>query len=1081
MIDRLRRRLGRLRVSQRLALLVLIPLAAVVGLALPVVSDRVGQARAAAAVAEDAQTRRQVGALLQELQRERLLSLLYLAVNNSDRLPVVRQTQATNDAIGELRTDGDPRLAPGVKRANDLLNSLRPRVLDHSVSGFVAHTVFSQAVQAVFESMPAATAAGSNAAVPPLAALDELLRANEEEARFGAGVLVRVTETAGASLVEGARVAREIFRTRFGLLARPDHQALLTTVENSQASTLVRELSDTALPPGSAGVQVVVTVGRIAAAVGTYTSLRLIVGDRIAREIVDDSAADADAVRTQALLVGGAAVILLMLVAGLAAAGARSIAVPLARLNAAAVAVASATGRELERVSDEETQAEAAPALQAVPTTGPGDVADLAAAFNQVQEGASALLARQVTTRRNVAAMFATVARRTRNLADRQLNLIDVLERQQQDPQLLERLYRLDHVATRLRRSASALLVVSGAADDPTGNPMRLADIVRAAAAEIEQFTRVHLADAVDVAAVPRAVPDLILLVAELLDNAVAYSPPPAPVDVTVTSAGGGCRIMITDVGIGMSDEQLVAENRRLVERERLDVAPTQVLGLFVIGRLARRHGLTVTLAANHPQGVIAVIDLPGQLITAPVGPTAPAPQPRGIRQEARRSTTQATSGQLVPVPERTVAAMRAVATDERFDWFRERHLLPAGQAFGREVPIESVELPRAGAVPRSAAYDQNTRDAYLNGDREPYGTLPQPLVSSGPVALPAGPSGRSADPSVAQAQAAAESAARVAAQAQAGQARAAAVQAEQARVAEQARAAQATSARPTHAAGQPGAEPGRAGLSRRVPGRNLPAGVGPVGPREPVGADPTPVDPAAARAELDAFTQGFARGADAVPGAPEPDTRQAGPMPAGDPRTPPGSPPQWPLATAVPPQRSAPPAERLTHTGRARVGEVHSAPDQNSPPADGPVPNSPAAAGHQATGTQPVDARLTRRVPGSHLAEELRLPGAVPPARSDLPLVETGTGPASSPADRDPDLEQHELDALVSGFARGATVTPPSGNGNGHTPGSASPFPPDTQPVQNGHPTNGDGNPTPHQFTNGAQAGAEPQNVERR
>ncbi len=434
MIYRLRRRLSRLRVSQRLALLVLIPLAAVVGLAAPVVLDRVDRAQAQASIADEAETRRTVGVLLEELQRERLLSLMYMALDRSDTSAVVGQSQAVNDAIDEVRTKGDPRLRPGVSELTTLLSILRPRVIDRSLASKAAHQVYSQGIEAILNSVPAPTAAGTDAVVPPAGALDELLRSNEQAARFGTAILVSVTEREnGEEQRRAAKVALDLHTARFNQLGTESQKALLVAAENSQAAQRLNRLVSDGLGDGDDNAK----VSRIASAVETYTTLRRIVGDRIAREITDNAAADANDAFTEALVVGLLALLLLLVVAALAAAGARSIAVPLAQLNEAAVAVAAATGRELERVSDVENQSESTPALRAVPTNGPGDVADLAAAFNQVQASAAALLERQVTTRRNVSSLVATVARRTRKLAERQLNLIDVLERQMQVPKLM--------------------------------------------------------------------------------------------------------------------------------------------------------------------------------------------------------------------------------------------------------------------------------------------------------------------------------------------------------------------------------------------------------------------------------------------------------------------------------------------------------------------------------------------------------------------------------------------------------------------------------------------------------------------
>ena len=223
-----------------------------------------------------------------------------------------------------------------------------------------------------------------------------------------------------------------------------------------------------------------------------------------------------------------------------------------------------------------------------------GEVGALAAAFNRVQSTAAELLNRQSTNRRNVSLMFANVARRTQNLVHRQLTVVDELERNEQDPKLLDGLYRLDHLSTRLRRSADKLLVVAGAREETviTG-PIDLATALRSALAEIEDYKRVRLGTLCEVTLASPVASDLMLVFAELLENATAFSPPDSFVELSARIQNdGSCLVLIVDHGVGMTKERLAEENRRLVERERLDIAPTDMLGLFVVGRLARRHSL---------------------------------------------------------------------------------------------------------------------------------------------------------------------------------------------------------------------------------------------------------------------------------------------------------------------------------------------------------------------------------------------------------------------------------------------------------------------------------------------------------
>ena len=196
--------------------------------------------------------------------------------------------------------------------------------------------------------------------------------------------------------------------------------------------------------------------------------------------------------------------------------------------------VAELSRAELVRVADSDTPESAPPQLASVEVDSSDEIGELAAAVNRVQATAALLLERQVSTRANVATMFANIARRTQNLVGRQLQLIDELERNERDPELLKRLYQLDHVATRLRRSADSLLVVSGTIDQTLSvTPTRLSDVIRSALAEIEGYRAVELGQIADVAVAADLVGDLRLLLAELLENATNFSPPGSPVAVT--------------------------------------------------------------------------------------------------------------------------------------------------------------------------------------------------------------------------------------------------------------------------------------------------------------------------------------------------------------------------------------------------------------------------------------------------------------------------------------------------------------------------------------------------------------------
>jgi anti-sigma regulatory factor (Ser/Thr protein kinase) len=190
------------------------------------------------------------------------------------------------------------------------------------------------------------------------------------------------------------------------------------------------------------------------------------------------------------------------------------------------------------------------------------------------------------------------------------------VERGETDPALLERLYSIDHIAVRLRRNADSLMLLAGIRETVLdGGPTELTNVVRAALGQIEGFQRVGLRADTDVMVEPDIIGDLTLMVAELLENAVAFSPAGSPVEVVVRADGDGALILVADHGLGMSAERLAEENARLIRRERLDLVPTKVLGLFVVGTLARRWEIEVTLSRTPGGGVTAEVIIPASLL----------------------------------------------------------------------------------------------------------------------------------------------------------------------------------------------------------------------------------------------------------------------------------------------------------------------------------------------------------------------------------------------------------------------------------------------------------------------------------
>ena len=244
----------------------------------------------------------------------------------------------------------------------------------------------------------------------------------------------------------------------------------------------------------------------------------------------------------------------------------------------------------------------------------------MARAFDQVHREAVRLAADEAMLRGNLNAMFVNLSRRSQSLIERQLSLIDNLEQTEQDADRLSSLFRLDHLATRMRRNSENLLVLAGheGASRRWSQPVPLVDVLRAAISEIEQYERVVLNVQPGIQVIGQAVNDVVHLVAEIVENATTFSPEDTQVYVTgqpLTS--GGVLLDITDNGVGISEQEMSHANWRLDNPPVVDVAVSRRMGLFVVGRLAARHGVRVRLRHAQSGGLTALIWLP-ESVAAP-------------------------------------------------------------------------------------------------------------------------------------------------------------------------------------------------------------------------------------------------------------------------------------------------------------------------------------------------------------------------------------------------------------------------------------------------------------------------------
>ncbi|WP_225794665.1 sensor histidine kinase [Streptomyces aculeolatus] len=389
--------------------------------------------------------------------------------------------------------------------------------------------------------------------------------------------------------------------------------------------------------------------------------------------------------------------ILLVLLISLAGAFvvARSMVRSLRRLQDTAQTVAQKRLPELvKQLSDADPQ-DVDTSVETVGIRSRDEIGKVASAFDDVHREAVRLAAEQALLRGNVNAMFTNLSRRSQGLIQRQLSLISELESREADPDQLENLFKLDHLATRMRRNGENLLVLAG--EEPGRRwtrPVPLVDVLRAAASEVEQYERIELSAVPATQVAGRVVNDLVHLLAELLENATSFSSPQTKVKVTGHALPDGrVLVEIHDTGIGLSPEDLGAINERLANPPTVDVSVSRRMGLFVVGRLSLRHGIRIQLRPSDSGGTTALVMLPVDVTQN--GGGAGGKQPSGA---AAGTPGAGTGGPGKSAPARGAAAGRGGAMS-RLGAAQQRGQVGAGAGAGRPA-LPSRDVGGSGGGP---------------------------------------------------------------------------------------------------------------------------------------------------------------------------------------------------------------------------------------------------------------------------------------------------------------------------------------------------------------------------------------------
>jgi len=579
--------------------------------------------------------------------------------------------------------------------------------------------------------------------------------------RFGPGDFRELAPIVGA---------QEAWRTQFEATATPEQRALLDRTLQNPDVTRVDDLRNKVLT-GDPSRPVELDAKQWFALMTTKLDQLRAVERRLADDVSAASRAAQSSASRQALLYTVILTLVLWFTIGLSLWMARSMVGPLRTLTRSANEVAD---ERLPGLVDQLQQAKDPRDLdvvpEPVPVTSTDEIGQVSAAFNSVHRTAIQVATEQAALRRSVGDMFLNLARRSQSLIDRQLELIDDLERTEADPDALDNLFKLDHLATRMRRNAEDLIVLSGA--EPArrwSQPVPLVEVVRAALAEVEDYQRVELLPIDDIGLAGQSVSDVVHLLAELIENATSFSPPGTKVQIAGQQVSSGYVLEIEDRGLGMGDEELVEANERLANPPIVDFALSRMLGLYVVARLAQRYNVKVQLRHSWYGGITALVLLPPNLtVQAPVPESLEAAQNGHQRPQLTspaRPSPDGAPGRVAPPAAPPPSPSEDTGDGQpgdhlpifeaaRSDWFDEEDIhrdhLPL-RRHGAEQPDTAPEEEwwdggdgRPAPPPASAAdplqHPPPTSPAPPAAARHPRAEQPSTLASSPPPPMPATP-----------------------------------------------------------------------------------------------------------------------------------------------------------------------------------------------------------------------------------------------------------------------------------------------------------------------------------------------------
>jgi signal transduction histidine kinase len=602
-----------------------------------------------------------VASLQQALTAERTQTIVYSAQPAPDVLAALRQREAVTDhavalvaeatnssAVRQDASAGGKKAIAGLRKDLAGLAALRAGFAGHSVTGQQAFAAYSGMVAASYQVLEQAIIQdGNSAQVLPNIAIIELAISNEyvqqESALLDGDFADRMfPASAYQAFVTLVGAHRLLYAQSYSYLDQADRSGLNRDVSPQVART-VTALEDKLVASGPQHGSPPVHAAAWNREVATLSAqVQHAVGQALARLVVG-AKSQANATLRGLYLTGGIA--LAAVIGSLALSmwiavslarqlrGLRDMALELANVRLPALVRHLGAGEDVDVASQ-------VPEVKA----STDEIGQVEAAFVTAQRMAIEATIDQAKMRRGIGDVFRNLARRSQSLLARQMILIDTLERCAAGPEDLESLFRIDHLTTRMRRHAESLIVLAGDLPERTFlDPVPLVDVLRAAAAEVEDYTRIKVAARSSAALAGPAVADVIHMLAEFMENATSFSPPVADVRVTGSLASRGYAIDIEDRGLGMTEQELADANAKLAKPPMFDLSGSDRLGLHVAAQLAHRHGIRITLRDSPYGGTTAIVLIPIELVVQLDGPARDAalsvgagPEPEEISGSGR-------------------------------------------------------------------------------------------------------------------------------------------------------------------------------------------------------------------------------------------------------------------------------------------------------------------------------------------------------------------------------------------------------------------------------------------------------------